>query len=99
MWTSRTLDSPDLASALRTAASAPPSHAAVLTHRHLAREHPLVATPDLRVVTTHVPGDEPPPAPARSPYHLHISPHPTPRALAEVVRFLLQPGPAAARRS
>jgi hypothetical protein len=91
MWTSRTLEPPDLDTALKTAARATGSRTAVLTHPHLARDHPLVATPGMRVVTASLPGDDPLPPPAHNPYDLRVPPHPTARDIATAVRALLHP--------
>jgi hypothetical protein len=98
MWTRRSLRPPDLTTALRTAdptvtgiASPGNPTTAVLTHHHLAREHPVNPAPGLRVVTTHHPGDEPPHNATRHPDHLHLPPRPGAEALADAVRRLLRP--------
>ncbi|WP_445548389.1 hypothetical protein [Frankia sp. CiP1_Cm_nod1] len=66
IWTSRTLDPPDLATALRTAEHTPQPTTVLLTHHHLPDDHPLPLGPHLRLLTTHTPGDEPPTRPHRT---------------------------------
>jgi hypothetical protein len=89
VWTTRTLrpPAPALGPALSAAAAAGCPATVVMTTHHLAGQHPLIAGPRLRVVTTHAPGETPRPAPG--PYHLHLPPSPTPTQIAAAITALL----------
>jgi hypothetical protein len=92
VWTSRSLMAPDLAAALDTAAGRART-TVVLTHHHLARDHPVVATARVRLLTTHAPGD-PPRRPVVNAYHVHLPPSPGHRDLAAAVARLVTPAEA-----
>jgi hypothetical protein len=94
LWTSRTLVPPELDAALATARHTPVP-TVVLTHHHLAREHPLRPGPALRLVTTHVTGDEPLQPPGNTAFHRHLPPDPDPTELGDAVGMLLRPVSAA----
>jgi ATP-dependent Clp protease protease subunit len=64
----------------------------VLTHHHLAREHPIVPSTATRVLTTHQPGD-PPARSTASPFHIHLPPRPTGAEVTRAVLNLLAPTP------
>ena len=87
IWTTRTLHPPALAPALSAAAALGYPATVVMTTHHLAAQHPLIARPQLRILTTHAPGETPRPTP--SPYHLHLPPHPTPAQIAAATAALL----------
>ncbi|WP_170323412.1 WD40 repeat domain-containing protein [Cryptosporangium phraense] len=89
VWTRRGLTSDTLARAV-AAAGTTGRVVAVLTDHHRAAEHPLVGAPRLRVVTSHVPGDEPDVGPA-SGFHAHVPPSPDRTAVQYAVRALLRP--------
>lgn len=87
LWTSRTLQPPDLEAALRTAASTG-MPTVLLTLHHLVRDHALVAGPRLRLATTHV-YDDPPRARLPESHHVHLPPDADGRRFADAVRHLL----------
>ncbi|MBT2510193.1 hypothetical protein J7I98_30935 [Streptomyces sp. ISL-98] len=87
LWTSRTLEPPDLDAALNTAASTGMPTVLLALH-HLARDHTLVAGPRLRLATTHLYDDLPRARPPES-HHVHLPPDATGRRLTDAVRLLL----------
>ncbi len=98
IWTARTLHPPDLHTALRTAVHTPHPTTVILTHHHLAHDHPVHPGPHLRLLTTHTPGTpDGGDAPGSSTpttdqrYHRHLPPHPDAATLADTVRTLLAP--------
>ncbi|MEV4515515.1 WD40 repeat domain-containing protein [Dactylosporangium sp. NPDC049525] len=88
VWGTRTLEPPDLATALETAGSAASTLTVVLTEQHAAREHAIVPTAGLRLLTTNVPGD-PPPRRVANRFHAHVSPQPSTSELARSVATML----------
>ncbi len=102
LWTSRTLHPPNLHTALRTASHTPHPTTVILTHHHLAHDHPVHPGPHLRLLTTHPP-DTPPPNPgtthtsrtatatADGRYHRHLPPHPDAATLTDAIHALLTP--------
>ncbi|MFE9448059.1 hypothetical protein [Streptomyces sp. NPDC006739] len=87
LWTSRTLEPPDLEAALRTAASTGTPTVLLALH-HLVRDHALVGGPRLRLATTHI-GDDPPRGRPAETHHVHLPPDADGRRFADAVRLLL----------
>jgi ATP-dependent Clp protease ATP-binding subunit ClpC len=87
LWTDRTLRTPDLAQAIHTAQERR-SNIVVLTTSHLAREHPVVASSALRVLTMQASGDQPRHTVTHR-HHIHLPPNPTPTAVTRAVAALL----------
>jgi hypothetical protein len=87
LWTTRTLDVPNVSTALATAAAigAP---TLLLTHHRLPQEHGLLPGPQLRLLTTHVADDEPR-GRRTLPFHRHVPPSPDPKQLQRAVAALL----------
>jgi hypothetical protein len=71
IWARRTLQPPDLSSALTTAGAQADRAIVAFTQHHLVHDHGITASAQLRVFTTHAPGD-PPRRPTSSPFHLHL---------------------------
>ncbi|MFI0980892.1 hypothetical protein ACH4SP_28275 [Streptomyces sp. NPDC021093] len=90
LWTSRTLEPPDLAGALNTAASTGMPTVLLALH-HLVRDQALVAGPRLRLATTHQ-GDDLPRARPPENHHVHLPPAAAGARLADAVRLLLAGG-------
>ncbi len=72
----------------------------ILTHHHLAHDHPIHPGPHLRLLTTHPPGTPPPnpgtshasrTATADGRYHRHLPPHPDAATLTDAIHALLTP--------
>ncbi|MGP4045118.1 hypothetical protein [Streptomyces sp. 2A115] len=87
LWTSRTLEPPDLQAALKTAASAGMPTVLLALH-HLVRDHTLVAGPRLRLATTHMYDDPPRGRPAEG-HHVHLPPDAGGRRFEDAIRLLL----------
>ncbi|WP_170323413.1 WD40 repeat domain-containing protein [Cryptosporangium phraense] len=98
VWTRRGWDPATLGTAVTTARRSG-RVVAILTDWHRAVEHPVVTGSETRLVTSHVPGDEPDSAPA-GPYEVRIPPGPTAAEVATAVRMLVIPSavPSAAAR-
>jgi WD40 repeat protein len=90
IWTSATLNDPhpSLSTALATA-TATGQPAVLLTHHHTAREK-YTPGPATRLLTTHQPPEQPPPAPS-SPWHRHLPPSPASGQLAAAITALITP--------
>ncbi|MBZ3904834.1 hypothetical protein [Streptomyces griseiscabiei] len=72
LWTTRTLDAPDVARALKTAGTTGVS-ALLLTHHRLPRELGLTPGPQLRLFTTHL-ADDAPAGRWALPFQQHVPP-------------------------
>ena len=90
IWTSRTLDPPDLTTALHTAATRTTHPTVTLTVHTSTDDHPS-PSPAHQLVTTHHPTHPPDRHPSR-PFHHHLDPDPTPSAIASIVDTLLASG-------
>ncbi|TQS46767.1 hypothetical protein FL583_00350 [Cryptosporangium phraense] len=87
LWTRRGLIQTGLETGLATARRRG-RPLVVLTDWHRAADHPLAPGPSLRLLTSHVPGDEPDASPG--PFRDHLPPHPDGPALAGAVRVALR---------
>ena len=92
IWAARTVRPPALAVALAAAGHVRNPVVVVLTHHHLAREHPLLPSATCRLLTTHAPGD-PPSRPVVGPYHVHLPPQPSSAQVSRAVQTILAPQP------
>ncbi|MBO3747502.1 hypothetical protein J5X84_15600 [Streptosporangiaceae bacterium NEAU-GS5] len=90
IWSARTLAAPELSAALASADGTGNETTIVLTHHHLARDHPILPGPRLRLLTAHAPGDEPADRP-RHRHHIHLPVDPAPGQVAHAVQRLLAP--------
>lgn len=87
LWTTRTLDLPDVARALKTAAvTGVPT--LLLTHHRLPRELGLTPNPHLRLLTTHL-ADDAPAGRWTLPFQQHVPPSPHPAQLQKAISTLL----------
>nr|BFE57354.1 hypothetical protein GCM10020063_018800 [Dactylosporangium thailandense] len=91
LWTTRTLEPPDLATAMHTASGAGMAVTVVLTMRHAAEDHGLTGRPGLRVVTTHAPGESAG-RDAASSYLVRVPPRPTAADVGRAVVAVLTGG-------
>nr|QBG49796.1 hypothetical protein [Streptomyces spiramyceticus] len=87
LWTTRTLDVPDVARALATAATSG-APALLLTHHRLPRELGLTPGPQLRLFTTHS-ADDAPAGRWALPFQRHVPPSPQPAQLRNAISALL----------
>ncbi|MGP4045103.1 hypothetical protein [Streptomyces sp. 2A115] len=87
LWTTRTLDVPDVACALKTAAFTG-IPALLLTHHRLPRQLGLTPGPQLRLLTTHL-ADDAPAGRSALPFHQHVPPSPQPAQLWNAISALL----------
>ncbi|MFF5290770.1 Clp protease N-terminal domain-containing protein [Paractinoplanes globisporus] len=88
-WTHQSLEPVDLAPVLVGAQrSGQPS--VLLTQHRLVADHGIVATAQLRVITTQLPGDDPE-VPPEPPFHAHLTAEPTKAQLTAAVRTALAP--------
>ncbi|EIV94371.1 hypothetical protein [Frankia sp. QA3] len=91
VWTSRSLDPPDLPAAVALASQlgqAGDDLILVLGERHAVRDQGLRPGPGLRILTVHAPAD-PPPRAAGGPGWIHLPPTPDGDELAAAVRALV----------
>jgi hypothetical protein len=89
VWTARSLDPPDIKTALSTARRLG-TPAILLTEYHAVHDHGVIPHRGLRVFTTHVADDLPLTTP-RNPFHIHLPPSPAPAQLIRAIRELLEP--------
>lgn len=87
LWTTRTLEPPDLAAAWATALSA--GHPTLLlTQHHLPADLGLTASARAQILTTHPPG-HPPLRRTGSPWHRHLPPDCRPGPLTDALQDIL----------
>jgi hypothetical protein len=87
IWTSRTLEAPNLATALQTATSHTTNAVVTLTIEAAADEHPVPSSTH-QLVTTRYP-DHPPARQTSRPFHHHLGGNLGPDIVARTVRTLL----------